>query len=324
MSEKNKHNSFESQLLHCKICGTISMTEKSFGQHIKKCHKITKEEYYNKLYNKKDMLTLEPLEYKNPEQYLLSDFNNKRNLNSWLNKADVNTGKTYLQNKLKEYALAKSLKYAPSSVELKTIKQLPTISYFEKFFSGGYLEACYSIGLKNLWKYDNYSTGEKAKLKIRIDTREQSPLNIQGHDTEVFKVECGDYQCLLPERKTFIERKSDSDFLGTLSLNFERFKKEIIRAKKNNINLVVLVERNLDEMIAFDCLPHIYTKASPDFIFHRMRELCREFENIQFVFVDGRNHAVKLMEEIFCKGDESFKYDLQYLYIKKLKNLWLG
>lgn len=308
----------------CKVCGYSVYTEKSLNLHLKR-HGLTKEEYYYQYYNRKDLLTGEPIEFKSAEQYLISDFNSKKNLNTYLNSLEKFKGQNYLLTKLQEYAKKKELKYAPSSVELRTIKQLPTINFFEKFFDGGYVEACFKINFKCLWKYDNWKSADLINLSLRTDTREQSPLQIPArHKNEVLKVNYGDYECLEPKCNIHIERKGLSDFLGTMSQGYERFEREIEGALKNKINLVILVEEDINDALGFDYLPHIYTKATPDFIFHRMRDLCRRFNNIQFVFVQGRKHSVKFMEQIFSNGDSAFKYDLQYIYEKELKTKWLG
>lgn len=46
-----------------------------------------------------------------------------------------------------------------------------------------------------------------------------------------------------------IERKSLSDLVGTLSKGYKRFKKEIIRAKENNIQLIILIECSMTKIL---------------------------------------------------------------------------
>ena len=92
-------------------------------------------------------------------------------------------------------------------------------------------------------------------MKIIIDTREQLPLEFQHHYiTEVIhrKCEVGDYGCQLEDGHippVYWERKSLSDLFGTLSQGYKRFKKEIIRAKENNLILVIIIEGSLSKVL---------------------------------------------------------------------------
>ena len=112
----------------------------------------------------------------------------------------------------------------------------------------------------------------------------------------------GDY-CFFDEAHTencYIERKSIKDFIGTLSGGFERFEKEIKRAEDKSSNLVVLVERSLNECIAFRKLPYVSkkVKATPEFIFSNVRTLIQKYPNVQFLFVNGREESVRVIEKI--------------------------
>jgi len=86
---------------------------------------------------------------------------------------------------------------------------------------------------------------------ILIDTREQSFLDfpfefITGVKRE--KLIVGDYQAEFQNgyRPPLIfERKSINDLYGTLGNGYKRFKKEIIRAKENNIRLVIVIEGSM-------------------------------------------------------------------------------
>ena len=44
---------------------------------------------------------------------------------------------------------------------------------------------------------------------------------------------------------TYIERKSITDFIGTMSGGYERFKREVERAREQDAKLIVLVEESL-------------------------------------------------------------------------------
>jgi len=92
-------------------------------------------------------------------------------------------------------------------------------------------------------------------MKIIVDTREQQSLEFNHHYiTQVIRRKCevGDYGCQLEdghEAPIYFERKSISDLFSTLSQNYKRFKKEIIRAKKGKQILVIIIEGSLTRII---------------------------------------------------------------------------
>tara|TARA_Y100000401_G_scaffold86599_1_gene71908 strand:- start:164 stop:679 length:516 start_codon:yes stop_codon:yes gene_type:complete len=158
---------------------------------------------------------------------------------------------------------------------------------------------------------------------IYIDSREQKPLNISDFPTEVKGLKFGDY-CLNDKSKThntYIERKSVPDLIGTLSSGLERFKNEINRAAEEEAYMVILVERKLEECLAFNRLSHVYkknTRVTPDFIFHNVRDLIQEFPHIQFLFANGRKECVRIVKKLLLSDVLKDKFDLQLAYDLKL------
>jgi ERCC4-type nuclease len=62
----------------------------------------------------------------------------------------------------------------------------------------------------------------------------------------------GDYMVMLKDGyipPISIERKSLSDLVGSLSKGYKRFRKEIIRAKENNIQLIILIEASMTKVL---------------------------------------------------------------------------
>ena len=119
----------------------------------------------------------------------------------------------------------------------------------------------------------------------------------------------------------YIERKSLADFISTISvLNHERFCKEIERAEEDDANLIVVVEENLNRALSFRHLPHISKKikATPEYIFHKVREIIQKYEHVQFLFVNGRKESVRVIEKIFFSGCIYKEIDLQLAYDKKI------
>ena len=105
-----------------------------------------------------------------------------------------------------------------------------------------------------------------------------------------------------------------------MSGGYERFIKEIERAQDADAYLVVLVEDSLTHAMSFPYLPHISKKikATPEFIFHRVRNLIQKYPHIQFLFVNGRVEASRVIERIFTCGCAYKKVDLQYAYDLKI------
>jgi ERCC4-type nuclease len=92
-------------------------------------------------------------------------------------------------------------------------------------------------------------------MKIIIDTREQKPLEFNHkYITEIIskKLDVGDYACEYTDGfipPIYFERKSLEDLVGSLSKGYKRFRKEIIRAKENNVLLVILIEASITKVL---------------------------------------------------------------------------
>lgn len=80
------------------------------------------------------------------------------------------------------------------------------------------------------------------------DSREQAPLDFDGIEG-VEKVErmglaYGDYSAIVHEKPVpvIFERKGLVDLFGTMTSGYERFKREMVRAKEANVKLILIVE----------------------------------------------------------------------------------
>jgi len=311
-------------MVSCKICDKEFEKDKSLHLHIK-AHKLSIEEYYHQNYPRHDLHTGELIKYKNKDQYFSSDFNNKRNLKSWLKSIPNKEAQEYCRALLQKRKEEKGLVYTPTQVELRTLP-MPPIQYYELLFDS-YYKLCKKIGYKNKFKHiptkKDYKETYSDDHLIYIDSREQKPLEIEDFPTEVRGLKFGDY-CLNDKEKTqntYIERKSVPDLIGTLSSGLERFKNEINRAAEENAYMVILVERNLNDCLAFNRLKHVYkknTRVTPDFIFHNVRDLIQEFSHIQFLFVNGRDECIRIVKKLLLSDVLKEKHDLQLAYELKL------
>lgn len=90
---------------------------------------------------------------------------------------------------------------------------------------------------------------------IKIDNREQRPLVFESKLVKSYQkctLNVGDYGCVLSdgyEVPVYFERKSISDLYGTLSQGYERFKKELLRAKEQNKKLILIIESSLTRVL---------------------------------------------------------------------------
>lgn len=297
----------------CKICQCI-VTEDS---HYYKDHKITIAKYYEKYFEKVDFYTGEKIKFKDKDSYFLTDFNHKKNLKSYLESIPKESAIRYLEFWLKKRKDIKNLTFAPSEFEAKSL-MFPSISYIDKFFGHDvYKQVCEKLGLQIKFDYSKINY-EKRLLNSEFvcDTREQNILPFPNMKLE--KLNFGDYT--IEDSNVFIERKSLNDFVGTLSSGFERFKREIERCQEANSYLVILIENKYNDLLSFEYLPQMrYSRATSKFILHRARELLNMFPlTIQFLAVNGRDEAKRIIPKICEINNNVIFTDLQFFYNKGL------
>lgn len=307
-------------MIICPECQQNFESYSAFNGHPYKAHKITIENFCKKYWPKNDLFTKEQLPFKNLETYLNSDFTNKNNLKKYCGTiSNEECQELFLKILLKTKHKLNSennYNFAPTQTYLRSIIA-PAIPTIEKTLGRSYEQILLDVGFDKLYNY-NYKNiqlnNKNDEIIILIDTREQKKL-ILPYKTIITKLDSGDYSIQSPYYDNlYIERKSITDFCSTLSMGFERFQREIDRAKQLNHYIVVLVEESFSSISSLEHLPHTKNiKAKPEFVFHRMREIIRKNNNIQFLFVSGRKECsgilVKLLTNPVLKS-----YDLQYLY----------
>tara|TARA_R100000008_G_scaffold86663_1_gene80737 strand:+ start:10679 stop:11617 length:939 start_codon:yes stop_codon:yes gene_type:complete len=311
-------------MVKCKICEKEFDDDSGLHRHLR-AHSIRMVEYYQTHFPRYDLHTGDIIKFKNKAQYFSSDFNSRIHLKHWLKSQPTDKAKKYCDQILLDRKEKKKIEYAPTQVELRTIMS-PPVQYCEVLYGDYYKHCKDELNLKT--KYIKISGDAFKKSKefnepiVYLDTREQLPLKFKNCSIRVKTLPFGDY-CFFDNSHTancYIERKSIKDFIGTLSGGFERFEKEIKRAEESQSSLIVLVERSLNECIAFRKLPYVSKKikATPEFIFSNVRTLIQKYPNVQFLFVNGREESVRVIEKIFFNGDEHKKYDLQLAYDLKI------
>lgn len=293
--------------MNCKICGL----ENPEPNHFWTTHKIKQSHYYEKYEPKHDLLTGEKIKFKTVDQYISADFIDKKNLKKWIVIQDKNKALDYLIGKLKQYIFYKNLEFVPGQNELRTLSFLPIIDTFEFLANKDFNEICIENRLKTKYNYKICPEQKRKIKKIIRDTREQDFIQVSGVFEKVTCLKFGDYS----ETETSlcrIERKNESDARGSLSKGFERFRREFERAKEAGAYIVVLVESTLSNTFFRKTR---FGAAQPEFLCHRMRELCRDF-NTQFLFTGSREESARLIEKILSIGIDIKNFDLQY-YLEK-------
>ena len=308
-------------MVNCKVCKKGFGEDKNLHAHLK-AHSLRMAEYYQKYFPRKDLHTGDIIKFKNKEYYFSTDFNSRMSMKKWLSAQPKNKAREYVKEILSKRIERKNLKYAPSQVELRTVMS-PPVQYFNELF-GDYYAMCQEVGLttrfnnfpnKDSFTITDYSS--QKNLEILMDTREQFPFKLD-YPFQIKTLKYGDYT--LSDREVccgcYVERKSIKDFIGTLSGGLERFRKEIERADESESYLVVLVESPISKCMAFDKLPYVSKRirATPEYIFRNVRDICQDYDHVQFLFVDGRKEAVRVMKKIFFCGCVYRDYDLQLAY----------
>jgi hypothetical protein len=269
--------------------------------------------YYQKHMPRRDLFTNELIQFKSKEYYFNTDFNTKGNLKKWLEKSSPSEQREYITQYFLKRKQNKNLVYTPCQNELKTLP-IPGMVYLNKLF-GDYYQWADSLGFIN--KYRAYSLDKSlitdiSNKVIFADKREQKRLDF-NLTTRNKSMSFGDYR--MANRDIYIERKSVADLWGTLTIGYERFIREIERAKAANCYLVTVVEEALSEVYKY---PHRWQvrhkiKMSAEIPLHNMRAICQNYSHTQFVFVKDRETASKTIEKIFSIGDQYKWADLQYL-----------
>lgn len=294
----------------CKICGK-EFTERGLHGHIIKTHERVVSTYYEEFFPRTDKLTGEKIPYEDYHTYFDTDFVSKANMISWLKSASADDAKEFLLKKLKHRIAEKQLKYAPSFIELETLQDMPPYRAYVYFF-GTYAAACKELGLEPLLlDVKEVEPLKPAKPTILIDTREQLPLEFPK--SKSFKLAVGDYT-LDGEfyNYTFVDRKAEGDFKSTVTMNQERFVREVQKAADLDSYLYVVVESSTtlieqnNEVGAH--------RANMKYVWASMRRIQHMFpRRIQFVFSGSRENSQKIIPYLLRYGNKLWGKDVQYL-----------
>jgi ERCC4-type nuclease len=155
---------------------------------------------------------------------------------------------------------------------------------------------------------DGKSKKEEKKMTIVRDSREQkgcgwqfrASANCEG--MEETKLDVGDYTIKGYEDKLMIERKTIGDLWNTLGRDWERFLREMERAKNHRMKYLI-IEGNLNDINK----GYIYSKVPPENIHAKLISL-QVKHNVHVIFAGredlAREYVRNLMAKLFRYGEE--------------------
>jgi hypothetical protein len=298
----------------CKECSQEFDSRRSLHSHLK-AHFNCIGEYYTKHLPKKDLLTQQQIPFLNYEQYMKQDFVSYENFKKWIQKPDNNLKKDYVLNRAKERFGEKNIKISPPDLYYR-LSDMASISDCKNIF-GSY---CEFLSCVNIEKYFNKQIPKQfwehdcSELEILIDTREQQPLNFVNSIES--KLDFGDYTAGGEKySKTFVDRKSVSDFCSTFSGGIERFRREMDRCVEFESYMFVVVECSVDKINSEN---KKFVK-NLSYVWHNVKQLITDYpKNIQFIFAYSRKGAQKIIPKILFYGDQLWNVDVQYFLENKI------
>lgn len=153
-------------------------------------------------------------------------------------------------------------------------------------------------------------------IEITIDTREQIPLHFAPEIAKTTRgtIRTGDY-AVTGDTGFSVERKSLDDFLGTISTGWDRFQRELYRAKDAGFpSFPIVVEARFTDVI-FSCEKngeitppnHDHVKLTPSFVLKRIGEIAQMGGVV--VFADGHAEATMLTFSYLANRDKVLNKD---------------
>jgi hypothetical protein len=300
-------------MIECQICSQPFETDKSLHTHLKK-HGIYQAEYYCKYYPRTSIYYKKRIPFINKKDYFNTEFIDINEFLAWEKNENSDLVKKKCLELISKRVKEKEYLFAPFHNELETLN-LPPINILKKYF-GTYGEFCKLLNLEPLFNRpipkDFYKDVEDTAMLI--DTREQQPIPYENQSVE--KLYIGDYLLKNLYTNTFVDRKSESDFLGTLSSGLDRFEKEIQRAVELGGYLFVVTESSIAKIQ--ENHKRYNKKTNLKYVFHNMRYLSHKYpRKIQFLFTSNRSISKDIIPRLLYNGEKLWQVDMQY-YIDDL------
>jgi len=306
-------------MIQCKICNQSFNNDRSFHAHLKK-HNLYQAEYYCTHYPRYSLYYHQKIPFKNKQQYFETEFIDYNEFIKWESVNNPEVVKNKCLEILKKRVDEKQYHFAPFHNELTTLN-MPSLNIYKKYFSS-YTSACKLLNIQPLFNKnlpEDFKTTDISDLPILVDTREQDPLSFKN--VKIEKIFVGDY--LIADKKyftnTFVDRKSEGDFLGTMTSGIERFGRELQKAVELDCYLFVVIESSISNIIINQ--KKYSRKTNLEYVFHNMRNLCHKYpRRIQFIFSGSRNKSLEIIPKLLYHGKSLWQVDIQYFLDNELGN----
>ena len=307
--------------MNCLECGANFEARRSLHAHVK-AHQMTLGDYYVKHFPRFDLWTKEPIPFKKYDDYVFTDFRNKKNMYKWLASVEDRVRIDYCRESFERYLSdGHKLTFAPNHLYFMTHPRLPRIQYFgeeslsEQLKKHG-IKKIFTKELKECPDFENIPED----LSVLQDTREQQPLHFKVKSVE-FKLDFGDYTAKGKDYSyLYVDRKAESDFKGTMSQGHERFCRELERVREFGSYLFIVVESDFRQIFANNNLS-FKKKSNLDYVWENMRKIIAEYSDVcQFVFTGSRANSELVIPYLLVNGAELKNVDLQF-YLEKFKCL---
>jgi hypothetical protein len=193
--------------------------------------------------------------------------------------------------------LNKKISKVPYLSDWRMERHSPDVVY-KHFKSWG--EALQASGLPNYRTHEFFNEKESLnQLKIYYDTREIYPYKYDNSERK--KLDVGDYASdLCPHLR--IERKDCGDFVTTVFSCRERFKRELERARRDKLYVIILVETNPEDILKRNYFA--FRRDHPISVLHFAKQIGSEYKDVcQFVFGDNRERCKLLVPFFFAWGN---------------------
>lgn len=142
---------------------------------------------------------------------------------------------------------------------------------------------------------------------ITQDTREQAPLdfsNIEGVEkVETMGLAYGDYTAIVHGKSVplVFERKGFGDLWGTMTSGYDRFKREMERAKSDNIKLVLIIEGTYSDVWnGFD-----RSKYSGESMLKKLAMLYCRYD-LEYIFTESRRVMSRRIADTFLAIERNY------------------
>lgn len=297
---------------------TCAICNYPFGNigHFYRKHKITASNYFETHWPRVNPHTQKKLQFLDFDSYFLNDFDSKDQMREYFRKCSDGQIVEYCKDLFERRKNIKKWIYTPSFVELKSVFSPSTI-FYDKILFGGYYEYAKSLDLVNKFIHttESFSSVPEEDLLIEVDSREQKSYNFKHFQVKTLPF--GDYT--IAGSSVYVERKSLIDFIGSFGKDVQRLKDELWRAKQAGAYIIVLIEEKFDFALNFDKIQYKNRgRATPEFIFHNVRDIMQTFDNVQFVFGDNRSKSKNLVL-FFLANEKNIRFiDIQEYLLRNL------